>query len=649
MPYILNPNGSSSYGSLGSIKYSYKYPLRMNLQPGSEQHGKILSFVLDCAQKSRDAMSNRYETWRKMDKTLTAYISLDEKEEVLKNTDERKPVSTVVPVTYATMDTILTYLVGTFMQTPIFRYEGRGPEDTIGAMLMEAVVDAQADRFRAGLALHTMFRDMLAYGFGAVTPVWTKKTGYRRTAEPDGILSSLGRMFQTGFKKKREEVTLFEGNRLYNIDPYKSFLDPQCSAGSIQDSRYVGWLRRESMFDLLNQEEWDTNLFNCKYLKHIDGRSVYGEDESQRDKDLVRQDFTLDDSYRYNADVIYLYIDIIPSSMGLGSNDRPEKWLFAVAGDSVVLKAGPCDLDHNMFPVGMCAAEYDGYSVAPLARLEVVGGLQTFIDFLYNSHMTNVRKAVNDMFVVDPELVNINDLRNPSAGRLIRLRKKAWGRGVKDAVEQLQIYDVTKNHLQDVSFVSDLVDKVIGTPDALQGVMRQSSERRSATEFRETKGSALSRLERLAWVASLQAMSDLAYIYASQTQQFMSVDQYVKIVGRHEQELRAVFGDASHALVDPLAILVDYDIKSGSSMLPTSGDPNQWAAMFQIIAANPQLAMQFDTMRIFQYWAKLTGAKNLEDFVLRGPQVNAQVMPDEQVEQQAQAGNIIPINEAMNG
>jgi hypothetical protein len=249
--------------------------------------------------------------------------------------------------------------------------------------------------------------------------------------------------------------------------------------------------------------------------------------------------------------------------------------------------------------------------------------------------------------VVDPELVNINDLRNPTAGRLIRLRKKAWGRGVKDAVEQLRVDDITSRHLGDMSFVSDLIDKVVGTPDSLQGIMRQSSERRSATEFRETKGSALSRLERVAWVASMQAMGDLAYLYASQTQQFMSADQYVKIVGRYEQELRAVFGDGSHILVDPLSILIDYDIKAGSSMLPTSGDANQWAAMFQIIATNPQLAMQFDTMRIFQYWAKLTGAKNLEDFVLRGPQVNSRVLPDEEVERQAQAGNIIPLNEAM--
>jgi hypothetical protein len=82
-------------------------------------------------------------------------------------------------------------------------------------------------------------------------------------------------------------------------------------------------------------------------------------------------------------------------------------------------------------------------------------------------------------------------------------------------------------------------------------------------------------------------------------------------------------------------------------MLPTTGDAGQWAAMFQVISANPELAAQFDTMKIFQYWARLTGAKNLEDFVKRTP-MQAQVLPDEEVAAQAQAGNIIPMEEAFN-
>lgn len=648
MPYILDKRtGQSSYGSLRNVKYPYKYPLKMDLRPGSVQHDRILSYVLSAAQKSRDAMSPRFATWQGIDQTLTAYISLDEKERILRGDDERKPVSTVVPISYATLDTILTYLVGAFMQSPILRYEGVGPEDTFGAMLMERVIDLQMQRFKAGLRLHTMFRDMLAYGFGIVSPIWTRQMGYRTRAAETSVFDSVRNMLKpTGYQKQRQKITLFEGNELHNIDPYKTFLDPLCSIGDIQKSRYIGWLRTESLYDLIERESWDDSLFNVKYLQHIDCRSVFGADNSKRDKNYVRQDFTLDDTMRYSADILYFYVDIIPEQMGLGSFKEPEKWIFGVAGDSVVVSASPVNLDHNMFPACVAAAEYDGYSPMAIARLEVVQGMQTFINFLYNSHMTNVRKAINDMFVVDPELVNINDLRNPAPGKLIRLRKKAWGKGIQDAISQLKVQDITQANLSDAAIVTDILEKVVGTPDLLQGVMRNSAERRSATEFRETKGSALGRLERIAWVSSLQAISNLAYMVASQTQQFMSQDQYVKIVGRGEQELRTIFGDSSHVLVDPLSILIDYDVISGSAMLPSSGDANQWAAMFQIISAQPALLQQFDVVRIFQYWARLSGAKNIEDF-RQLPQMQAQVLPDEEVLRQTEAGNLIPMSEAV--
>ena len=74
--------------------------------------------------------------------------------------------------------------------------------------------------------------------------------------------------------------------------------------------------------------------------------------------------------------------------------------------------------------------------------------------------IANVRKAINDMLVVDPYMVNIHDLRKPGPGRLIRLRRAVWGRGVKDAVGQLEVRDVTQGHVSDammfMSFVNQL-------------------------------------------------------------------------------------------------------------------------------------------------------------------------------------------------
>ena len=113
-----------------------------------------------------------------IDKVLTAYIRTDDKEKEIKKKDDRKPVSIIFPYSYAMMETMLSYLVGAFFQDPIFMYEGNSPEDTVGAALLELVVQQHCIKNKVFLPIHTMFRDGLSYGIGAVSPEWVVKTGF---------------------------------------------------------------------------------------------------------------------------------------------------------------------------------------------------------------------------------------------------------------------------------------------------------------------------------------------------------------------------------------------------------------------------------------------------------------------------------------
>jgi hypothetical protein len=297
-----------------------------------------------------------------------------------------------------------------------------------------------------------------------------------------------------------------------------------------------------------------------------------------------------------------------------------------------------------MFPVAVCAPDYDGYSATPISKLELVYGMQHLVDFLYNSHVANVRKAINDMFVVDPEMVNLNDLRNPAPGKLIRLRKKAWGRGVQNAVEQLKVLDITAGNIAESGIVGRMMDESTGATDAIKGLPRQGGERVSATEFRDTRGSALSRLEKAARIAGMQSIHDLGYMVGSQTQQFMTKEQYVKIAGRYEDELRATFGVDDRVMVSPYDLLIDYDVEVQDGSLPTSGDPQLWSSIFQITANDPELREVFDIVNIFKHTARLMGGKNIDQFVKKQG-INAQVMQDADVEEAARRGDVVPLRE----
>ena len=645
MPNILDPNAQDRPHTKDGVTrkvYDYEYPLDLKLRPGSELHEKIKSKLLRRARDSRDKIKPKYDIWEKIDKSLTAYIppnALDSKGRVTSET----PI--VIPVTYSTLETLLTYLTTAFLQKPIFKYVGVGPEDRLGAMLLEKVIDNQCCKYRCGLSLHTMFRDALAYGIGAVHPVWKQNWGRRMRKQDSGFFNKISGLFQkTGVERSTQKDLLYEGNALENIDPYMLLPDPNVPIHEVQKGEFIGWMDRDNYYSLLEREgNAENDLFNVKYLRHIDGKST------------LIYDFSSDMSYKYDTtpatstspvDVIYMYVNLVPKEWGLGDEEYPEKWLFILAGDEVIISAKPLGLNHNMFPVSITAPDFDGYSTTPTSRLEVVYPLQETMDWLFSSHMANVRKGINDMLIVDPSLININDLQSPEPGKLIRTRRSAWGRGVEGAVKQLGVSDITRGNIQDSQYLSDLINRVSAASDSLQGMTYNRGEAKSASEMNSAKSGALSRLEKMAKIISMQALQDIGYMFASHTQQLMSEDQYVDINGRWGEDLAKVYGgDVGQAKVSPLDLVIDYDVLPYDGSMPGAEPVELWTQLFQIMGQSPEIAQQFDMPKIFKHIAYQMGAKDVEGFakaVQPVPQ-QAQVMPDEQVQEEADKGNLQPV------
>lgn len=669
MPNIVmgNPLSSSPILSPG-VDYHYQYPDGLDFTPGKELHEFVKTEMLKRATEGYRRISGRYESWREIDRTMTTYITTDDAERKVKDKDKRKPVSIVFPYSYTIMETVLTYMTLAFLQDPVFRYEGNSPEDLLGAIMLEKVVQLQCNKSKIGLALHTMFRDSLMYGFGASTVRWEQNMGWRTMNDPT-------------YGRRREEVVLYEGNKTYNIDPYYYIPDPNVSVDQPQRGEFVGFLERTNKTDLLTIEKTDQDMFNVKYLNNITpSRSQFGIESSARgDKTGLSRQFYYS-QVMTPVDVLHMYIKIIPKDWKLGTSEYPEKWLFSLVNDSILIKARPADFDHNMFPVVVAAPDYDGYSPAPSSRIEMINGLQVIADWLINSHVANVRKAINDMLVVDPFLVNIEDLKDPEPGKLIRMRRPGWGKGVKDAVQQLGITDITRSNLQDLSFIQNAMQKVGAADESLMGALRSGGpERLTMGEFQGTKAGSVSRLGKLAHIVSMQAMQDLGYMIASHTQQLMSQQTYVDMSGRWMDALTQIFPNAKGRMkVNPEDILINYDITVRDGSIPGGNFSDAYIDMFKTISQNQALLQVFDIGKLGTFVFQQMGAKNVEEFLRQqtpseqqqqmpqqqaqpqpqmdprqlmqliqqaqqsGQGVQAQVMPDEQVQQQLQAGNLVP-------
>jgi hypothetical protein len=140
----------------------------------------------------------------------------------------------------------------------------------------------------------------------------------------------------------------------------------------------------------------------------------------------------------------------------------------------------------------------------------------------------------------------------------------------------------------------------------------------------------------------IQYMQDVGTMFAVHTQQYMSQEVFVKAAGQYAEQLKRQF-NKERIPVSPIDIAINYDLIVRDGSVPGGNFSEAWIEMFKIIGTTPELMQQFDVSRIFMYIASQLGAKNVEDFRRNMDRVQPQTMPDDQVLQQAQAGNLVPL------
>jgi len=323
--------------------------------------------------------------------------------------------------------------------------------------------------------------------------------------------------------------------------------------------------------------------------------------------------------------------EIIPAELGLAEGHYPEKWLFTILNKSQIVQAERLDYDHGMHPVVVAEPYTLGYGFGHASIADYLGPLQDTISWFINSHIHNVRTAINNMWLVDPSRVEMQDLRNPDAGKIIRLKRAAYGQDVREIVQQLQVADVTRGHVQDVQMLYRMADMMAGVNDNLRG-LQDSGGRKTATEVRTSAEAGASRLAAHARLISAQAITDLTEQMAVNMQQFLDSEMEFIILGMD--------GVKKSVHIRPEHIVGDfhYPIHDGTLPLDRIALLDVWKELFLAMVQVPQLSTRFDLVEIFKFIGSLGGAQNLERFEL-------QPTDPEALMQQAQAGNVVPIND----
>lgn len=650
----------------------YEYPNKMDLRPGSKLHDYLVEEIRKRAKASHEVLSGAREQWKHLDWTLSAYVPLSDDENIIKARDFRKPVATVIPFSFAARETFLTYMSTAFLQEPIHKISGEGDLNSeVGAACLERLLSAQHRQFKTGLKLTTQWSDAFTYGLGLAGPVWSKRWGTRpvKTVVDRILLSILGEDSDglgigDEILHEEEDTLLYEGNELVNIDPYNFLPDPNRNINELQKSEFIGWVQRTNAMELLERErDPEEKLFNGEYARMLAdegvGHSLYwGQDESGRNTRFDTED--IEQSVHQNAgstslDRVIFFWKLIPAEHGLGDREKPQIWQFSLAADEVIVQAHPMDLYHGMFPITATAPSTNGHEVCPVSYLATTYGIQQIVDFWISSHVHNVRKAINDMWVFDPSKIEMRDLMVGGPGKMIRIKPGGFGQGNIDQwIKQLQVNDVTGNHLAELKSMIELARETLGTTDITMGNMSNMPERPTATGMQLASSGAVSRLQFVARKIAVQAMYDLGLMEAYNTYQFMDQERAIKITGRRESQLRRAYGlppDQDTMTVSPFDLDPRFDIEIHSGALPNTENAQAWTQILQTflgVEGIPERLVQEmggGILGIFTHWARINGANDITEFIEQANNVNVQVMPDERVQQMVQAGNAVPMEQ----
>lgn len=613
----------------------------------SPQHDKILREIRARVKMAENDLSPNYAFWREQEKQFTAYLPEKEVDRIRRDNMETKGepelTTVVVPYSYSMLMTAHTYWSAVLLgRNPVLQYMGRHGEAESNVLSVESLLDYQVQVGRMLSPMYVWLMDVGRFGLGVLGSFWDKETRYvSEYVKKQPMLGGVP-VGEPEIVRRVREIAGYEGNRVFNIRPYDYLPDTRVPLGQPQAGEFNGWRTRLGWSEILNrkQQGFYFNLEELRRIKEAKGSSQgpglvetqvqSGFDDTPRETATSPIDSATDVGV---VELIEMCVKIIPEEWGLGKSKHPEKWMFTIAEDRVVIGVQPLGLYSDQFPVDVLEYEIDGYRSVKRSLMEISRPLNEVITWLFNSHMSSVRENLNGNWIYDPLKVYTKDVLERKPGKRIRLRPEAMGTDVRTAIHQLQTIDPTRGHLSDAGVVGDMAQRVVGVMDTMMGVM--PGGRNTATESRQAEAGSSSRQRTLVEYFSATGFYSLAEKLLSNTQQLYKDEKYFRIVGDAFDPQRA------RRIVTPedIAGAYDYVLVDGTAPLDRYGMVTMWTQLLGQAQSLPQILERYDMGGIFSWIAQLAGLRNIKRFEI-------QQMQQSSLEQEVQAGNLVPQAEA---
>ena len=635
----------------------------LDLRYNSETSKTILTLVDYCAQSGFEANSVHVPRYTEMDMVLDGYMPADTIANLRKGKNPNTPVNVVVPMLYATRELFLTFLHrGYFGFDELHRYKGNGsPERSAKARIADLVISQVSSWFKERRALDIHWGDGITYGAGYMWGKWSKRTTPSITnVEVDELQSALLKSAGIDYEPFDNVRYLDNGRKIVKegtewipLDPYQVHPDPNATADRFsEDSSFFGWTTRTSGTAMVAKEiDPEEHLFNCRVFEELARR---GGGRSHNYRDVTARSHVMDQGQRdrdpriigdTTGDITFMFIRLVPSRYKFSDSDTPEWWFFAVGGDAVVLMAMKYEALHDGLPVVRTAPNARGHEVAPVSNLMITYGQQKITDFLLNQRTDFQDMVLNGKWAIDGRYIDYKSFLQGGGPMVLLMKKEGLGKPLNEVVQKFETQDTTNNNISDAFAFMQFAKEGNGIAESPTGLPDRAG---MAGVAALTEGPT-SRMARVAQIIDEQSRVPMAYQHLCNSAQWMGSEVVLDITGRQGEVIRRTFGlpeDATGLTVDEID--PDFGVVPMRSMSMQLKTPALMEEFAKTLIAQPgvleEFAERLSPSDIVIEWLRSSGTIPDIDWMLQQGST-AQTMGDEEVLEQRQRGNLVPMSE----
>jgi hypothetical protein len=318
----------------------------------------------------------------------------------------------------------------------------------------------------------------------------------------------------------------------------------------------------------------------------------------------------------------------------LGDEDYPVKFVVTYVNDHRITRIERLSYDHDQFTYSAGQFSPDVHHFLNFGLSEILGAMQDVVTWFVNSHITSVRKVIQNWIVFDPEAVERGDIEERRAA--VRMVPGKNRLGIDAHLKQLQVSDVTARHMEDAGMLQQQSQLTTGISDNALGQFHTG--RRSATEAKNVNAATASRLKMIASITYYDAFEPLGRRMLSNLRQGLTVDVYVRIFGMVKDPTLDAYFEFVKVTQDDMVGEYDFEIYDGTLPSEKVYVAQSLQEVLATILPNPELAMLLgiDPRAVFYEMLTLRGVRHPERFSISESQRKMMMLQQMQQQQQQQ-------------